>query len=87
MAKAPAPLDRRSEFRRLNELRDQAGINWAAVCSRAGISYSTIWRALQQGHVPYAKTLGAIGAALGQLIDERAATLKRLKRHGKSSRL
>ncbi len=69
-------------FRALNERRSLAGIQWAAVCQKAGIPYSTVWRALQQGGMPREDTLGKIDAALSVLIEQRVANLKRLNNHG-----
>lgn len=74
--------DDRTAFRNLNDRRELAGIQWAAVCRKAGVAYTTVWRALSEGNVPRAETLGKIDAALTELIDERVANLKRLNKHG-----
>lgn len=78
--------DRREALRALERDRKLAGLQWAAICTRASVPYSTVWRALGEGRLPHKRTLERLTAAFEELVAERRHNLRKVTRNGKASR-
>lgn len=71
------------ELHEIDAARVAAGLTWAAVCSKAGISYQTVWRNISADPDGMKiRSLKALSAALDALTE---APAKKDKTHGKTS--
>lgn len=71
--------DRRAALLELEEKRKLLELDWAAICTQAGVPYSTIFRCLKRSQAPNESTLESIRAALEELANKRRANLETFK--------